>query len=235
MPWWKKSDGSLTDKKEEAVGEAQEFKPDDLKKDITESLSKEMKTFQEEQAKKLKPIEELAAAIKAEREDQKRKEEEVRKKAEKEEKPSFDEQFLVDPEGAINSKLTGVTQATMMLAAREAKREVLGEKEYYHGEFKTRVDELIASLPLAQQCNNVSIENCYKIAFAEKHKDIEEGKIKSRFSDMNMGNNGTGGHSGSGKGSENTDTLTAEEKAAAKALGFTEKEYADSKKEMVFV
>lgn len=234
MPWWKKSDGSLTDKKEEA-GVGEEFKPDDMKKEITESLSGEMKKFGEAQDKRLKPIEELAAAIKAEREDQKKKEEAAKKKTEDENKVTFEEQFLIDPEGAINSKLTGVTQATMILAAREAKRETLGEKEYYHGEFKTRVDELINSMPLKDQCNTTAIENCYKIAFAEKHQEITDGKIKSRFSDMNMGNNGTGGHSGSSKGSENTDTLTAEEKSAAKALGFTEKEYADSKKDMVFV
>lgn len=237
MPWFRKPDGEVKpgeEKKEEEI----EFKPEELKKDISTEFDNKLKTFGEEQDKKMKPLLDMAANIEN---DRKAREEKARKEAEKKDKDDnalTSEDFMLDPvaatQRAIKDGTSGLTKATMMLAARGNIRETLQDKEYYHGDFKAEVDTMIAHQSLENQCRPDVVENCYLVTLAKHMKDINEGKIKARTSGMSFETGGTGGHKPEGKEGEN-ETLTSDEKQAAAAMGIPEKEWIKSRRELTFV
>lgn len=231
MPWYKRPDGSMSgeDKNEDI-----EFKPEKLKEDITKDFGEKLTAMQTAQDEKMKPLLDMASQLAA---DRKEREEAAKKAAEKktsEDSTLTSEDFMLDPVDAIRRAQQPVAKATMMLAARMATKDTLEGKEYYHGEFKTQVDALVASMSLEQQMNPASIENCYKIAFADNYKAISEGKIKARTASSQFDSTGTGGHNGGDK-TDTFDTLTKEEEHMAKTFGMTNEQWAKSKKELEYV
>lgn len=231
MPWYRKPDGSMSD---ENKLEDIEFKPEKLKEDITKDFGEKLTAMQTAQDEKMKPLLDMATQLAADRAE---RAELARKAAEKkatENQELTSEDFLLDPIEAIRRAQQPVAKATMMLAARMATKDTLEGKEYYHGEFKTQVDALVASMSLEQQMNPASIENCYKIAFADNYKAITEGTIKARTSSSQFESSSTGGHSGSGK-TDSLDALTKEEEHMAKTFGMTNEQWAKSKKELEYV
>src|ERR1700692_2946691 len=137
-----------------------EFKPEQLEAKITENFTSALAKFREEQAEANKPLQEMAAAIMAERNERTAKAQ--REAAAKNAKDSevTAEDYLLDPEGATKRAMQPLARATMGLAAKEAKREALGDKEYYHGDIKSKVDAMIAQQPLESQTRADVIENC---------------------------------------------------------------------------
>jgi len=238
MPWWKKPSGELVDDKEKPEG-AVEFKPDDLKKDLESTIDNKLKTFTESITTGLKPMQEMAETVKKEREERERKEAEARRKTEAENQTDFETEFALDPAGATKKYVEQSGQkrdiALIALASRQVTADTLGTEEYYHGKVKTDTDKLIAALPPQFRCDPASIANCYKVAYMDNKKEIDEGKIKSRTSEMtSFGNNGTGAPSG-GDRKEADDKLSDDEKRVATMLGLSEKDYASSRKDMSFV
>ena len=237
MPWYRKSDGEVKpgdEKKDDDV----EFKPEKLKEDITKEFDTKFTEYQTKQDEKMKPLLDMASNIER---DRLAREEKARKESEKKDKDDnalTSEDFMLDPAGstkrAIAEGTAGLTKATLMLAARGNIRETLESKEYYHGDFKAKVDAMIASQSLEMQCRPDVIENCYKVIMADHMKDIQEGKIKARTSSATFDTGSTGGHKVEGKEGEN-ETLTADEKQAAAAMGINDKDWIKSRRELSFV
>ena len=142
--------------------------------------------------------------------------------------------WIDDPEGATRKLLQPTNQALLVMAARATKQDVLNEKEYYHGDFKSKVDALIAQQPLKNQCDVQAIENCYKVVLADHITEINEGKLKTRAQAAIFDSKGTGGHSGRGA-EEEEDVLTPQEEIIAGKFGMNKKEWAAARKEVQYV
>lgn len=237
MPWFRRSDGSMGVKDEKEGLEDVEFKPEKLKEDITKDFDTKFTEFQTKQDEKMKPLLDMAANIER---DRKEREETAKKAAEKKEREDnslTSEDFMLDPLGAtrraIQEGTQGVARATMMLAARGNIRETLEDKPYYHGEFKTKVDAMIANQSLDNQCRPDVVENCYKVILADHITEINEGKIKARTSGMSFEGGSTGGHKADN--TESAETLTADEEKAAAAMGIKKEDWIKSRRELSFV
>lgn len=232
MPWIRKSDGQMTATDETSLRDV-EFKPEEFRKELGTEIESKFGAFQTELTTRMKPMEELAAAIQLERTERVAAEKRAKERKEKDENEVTDEDFLLDPARAVENKMRGTNTAVMMLAARMAKQETLESKEYYHGDIKSKVDAMLSQQPLNQQTRADVIENCYKLVMYDHMKDIQEGKIKSRTSGTSFQNTGTGGHSA--KTGEDLETMTADEKQMAKNMGLTEKDWISSRKELTYV
>lgn len=238
MPWIRKSDGSMGE------GDANsdiEIKPEQLKKDITEhvdnKLAESFKTFGEANDAKLKPLLDMAASIAQDKAD---KAEAARKATEnknREDNQLTTEDFMLDPLDATRRAQAPLASAVKMLAARSAIRETFENVEsfpYYTGDVKAKVDAMIAQQPLDAQMRSDVISNCYKAVVHDHLKEIQEGKLKARGSAAMFDGGSSGGHTGK-SGESTTETLTEEEKAAAKVFGMSEADWSKSKRELSYV
>lgn len=237
--WRRASDGSMKpgdDDNKDGLEDI-EFKPEKLKEDITKDFETRFTTFQTSQDEKMKPLLDMAANIER---DRLAREDAAKKAAEKKAKDDnalTDEDFMLNPaeatRRAIAEGTSGVTRATMMLAARGNIRETLEDKPYYHGDVKAKIDKMIAMQSLENQCRPDVVENCYKAIVFDHMEDIKQGKIKERTSSANFEGNSTGGHKADS--SDTPETLTADEEKAASAMGIKKEDWIKSRRELSFV
>lgn len=234
MSFWKKNgDGSFTPADDKKLDDV-EFKPEVFKTE----LSTEFKTLLAEQETKhqetMKPLLDMAASINKDREDRAEAQRKAAETKRTEDSTITDEDFLLDPMGSVDKKLSGTNTAVRMLAARMAKQDTLGEKEYYHGEIKSKVDAMLAAQTLEAQMRPDVVENCYKLVMFDHMKDISDGKIKARNSAGTFEGGSTGAPSGTkSEGAE--ESMTAEEKLVASRMGVSEKDWISSRKELQYV
>ena len=229
--WVRRGDGSLGEGKDLSDIE---FKPEEFEKKLTTSFKTQLDEMQTKQNESMKPLLDMAASIAAEKTE---KVEAARVAAAKKTAETNEvtmEDFMLDPEDAMRRKLEPTNRALMMLAARGALREQMEDKEYYHGDMKSKIDALVSTLPLAQQTNAASIENCYKIVVYDHQKDITDGKIKARNTAAIFAGDSTGGHSGK-ESSDSGETLSADEKLVASRMGISDKDWISSRKELTYV
>jgi hypothetical protein len=215
-----------------------EFKPgefkDELGKDIDTKLAGKFEEFSTKQQEALKPMMDFFGEIKADRDKRKAAEEEAARRKTEENNELKDEDFLLDPAAAVKKMMSPTNRAIVQLAARTIKTDTLADKEYYYGDIKSKVDEMIAKEPLENQTNPAVIENCYKLVMFDHQQDIIDGKIKKRNTGPIFESFGAGGHGGK-SGEESEMTLSEDEKRAAKMFGMTESEWNKNKKEIGYV
>jgi phage I-like protein len=235
MAWFKRSDGALSPEDDRRKKDDIEIDPAKLKSELTEDFNKGFEKFQTEQDEKLKPVLEMAASLKADKEAREKAAKDAADKKTADDNKIDDTDWMLDPAAAVAASLKPTQNAVISLAARQARADLLGEKEYYYGELKTKIDQMITAQPLSAQMNPVTIENCYKLVLFDHQKDIAEGKIKSRNNAASFESNGTGGHGGKGKGDGDNEVMSAEEKHAASALGISEADWKSTRKEMSYV
>src|SRR6202166_836159 len=233
MSFWKKrADGSMEPADSNSLADI-EFKPEQLESKITENFTSALQKFREEQAEANKPLLEMAAAIQAERAERVASAQRVRDAKNQEDNQVSAEDYLLDPEAATRKQLQPVARATMMLAAKMAKQETLGEKEYYHGDIKSKIDAMLANQPLEPQTRADVIENCYKLVMFDHMDAVRDGKIKSRNTSTIFEGGSTGAHSAKTEG--DGETMTSEEKNIAKLMDISEKDWISSRKEIQYV
>lgn len=237
--WFRRKDGSMGAGKEQE--DSVEFKPEAFKKDMDESLDAKLKTLQEENDKKMKPLLDMATSIAEEKAEKAKKLKEAEDKKTKEENEISDEDWMLDPKGTaerlIAQRTQGTNTATLMLASRMALKETFEDAEqypYYTGDVKAKVDAMVDAQPLNTRHRSDVIQNCYKLVVFDHQKEIAEGKIKARNSAASLTSTGTGGPSGKG-GSGEDEALSNEEKFAAKSMGITEDDWKKSKRELTYV
>lgn len=234
MPdWFRRKDGQVVPGEDKNDLSDIEFKPEVLRKEIDTSIETKFAEFSTKQQETLKPVLEMAAAIQAERAE---KAELARKAAERkntEENEVTAEDFMLDPVGAMQKVNRSRDTATLMLAARMAAKDTLEDKEYYHGDIKSKVDQMVAAQPLENRIKPDVIENCYKLVMFDHMKDINEGKIKSKNNAASFESNGTGG--ANGKGTDTDESMSPDEKLVASRMGISEKDWIASRREMSYV
>ena len=149
------------------------------------------------------------------------------RKAKGEEKSPEDlaAELLSDPKKVIQESTNDLAQAVMQVRADSIRRQVFEDRssefEYYSGDIKKEVDTLIASQNLKFQNDPKALENAYHTVVGRKMKEINEGKIKSRFASSSS--------SSLNKGTEKKEDLefelTPEMLKAAKLTGMSPEDY----------
>jgi hypothetical protein len=212
----KQLEGAASKEEVKALG----TKFDELKASL-DSINKHFTTEAEE--KKAKLLEE-----------QRRKQTETQTQTEEE----LNELFLTDPVAATKKLLQMSSQpantALLTMRADSIRRETFEDADkfpYYTGDIKSEIDKLLENEPLTNRNNRATVEHAYFSVVGRHIKDINEGKLKSRFASTE-GNRGTSTGNVSGTHEDdNPKPLDDDGKKIAKMLGFTDEEYARMLKE----
>lgn len=93
--------------------------------------------------------------------------------------------LLSDPQKVIKESTAPLADALLQVRADQIRRQVFEDRssefEYYAGDIKKEVDSLISGQNLKFQNDPKALENAYHTVLGRKMKEINEGKIKSRF------------------------------------------------------
>lgn len=216
---------------EEEAGKAVEAKFTSLETKFDDGQKKTSETLGT-LADSVKRMNDRFAREDAERLKQQNKEREQNKPAAKTAEEEF-EALANNPGDYIREQTRGATQLAMITAGKQARAEVLGEKEYYHGEFKSKVDSLIEAEPnLAQRANPAFLNNCYKVILADHIEEIKKGELKTKahlhgFSDSSN----SGGRSRNSDETPVVEYRDAKSKHAAAMFGLEDKDIIAAAKE----
>lgn len=141
------------------------------------------------------------------------------------------EELLNDPAAFIANQVSGATRLTLLTHSKQVREEVLSGKEYYHGDFKKEVNDLIDSEPnLATRGMANFIMNCYKVALGNHISEIQEGKMQKSTAMHGFSDGGNGGGS---KGDEKPSVEYRDPKSrfAAAQLGLTDEDVVKAAKD----
>ena len=224
-PWWKR------DKPEEKKVE------DDLPESIKQQLSK-VDTIESKLGESTSKIDSIVAGLESVnayiKTQQTREEEATRARARQtqlDNEPSPEDlaaALLQDPQSAVNRMTSNQATAIMELRADNIRRETFedGEKfPYYSGEIKNEINNTIANQTLAFRQNPANLENVYYTVIGKRSKEINEGKLKTRFATPSGSSLSSGG-SDSDKGKIKIE-VTDDIRKAARLVGIKAEDYAD--------
>jgi len=172
------------------------------------------------------------------REDQERERHEAaeRSRRQQEENGQGEEEItnlmLTDPVAATKRLIKQTTdiqgQALLTMRADALRREIFDDQEkfpFYSGEIKSEIDKLLEGQTLQHRNDRGVIENAYYATLGRHQREIEDGKLKSRFA---AAESTRGTATGNMKGSEESAVkpLDDDGKKAARLLGFKDDDYA---------
>ena len=131
----------------------------------------------------------------------------------------------------VDRQFEVINRTAQQTSARELRRSIFEDAEnyeYYTGDVKRKVDEMLDREPLSSQNNSDVVRNAYKVVVFEHMKDIQDKKLRSRLSSTSaspiLSNQNTPDPNA-------LPTLNQEEKDFAKNMGISEADWAKSKKE----
>lgn len=103
-------------------------------------------------------------------------------------------QFAADPKGFVQNAITPAAKAGLLALSRQARQDVLGDKEYYTGEFKKKVNALIESgtNDYNQMSNPAYILNCYRLVLAEYLENDKLQELKKQRTLHDLEGSGSG-------------------------------------------
>jgi hypothetical protein len=223
MEWWKRE----PEKKPEP-------EPIVLPKEIEEKFAK-VDGLDSKLSEMLTGLTELSSTVKADREE---REAEKAARIAAQRKTEVDQSKLspedlaaamfADPEGTVNQLTKTQSAAILELTAQNVKRDLFENTEkfeFYTGELKADVDKLLANQPLSFRTNPANIENVYYTVLGRRSKEINEGKIKSRFASSTTSTSSKSTIEEEGK--KIKIDITDDVRKAAKLSGMTPEAYAD--------
>ncbi len=223
VPSWLKKE----DPKEEKV---------ELPKELKESIENSIKTTMSPIEEKLKGLDSLVAFAQEYKTD---KEKAIKDAADakaaaeakkvKEDKPSSEDlaaALLQDPEGTFRDLSKHQVEFMLSMRADQIKDQVFRDRAeefpYYSGEVKTEVDKILSEQTLKFKTDPNAVANVYYTVVGKKQKDINDGKIKSRFASAS--GSSTNGTVKSEDGEIKLE-MSAEMKRAAKLTGMSEEDF----------
>lgn len=210
---------------------------------LPDEINKKLDKLDKFDPEKLNTLDSLKTGMDAinlrfQKEDQEKEAEKQRKIAEgnrvkqEETDEQIQELMLTDPAAATQMLIKKQTDphanAILTLRADQIKREMFDDQykyQYYTGDFKTEVDKLLDAQPVAARNDRTVIEHAYYSTLGRKTKEIEEGKLKKRFSGSES-SRGTNGGNLSGKGNEEPLVITDDVRKLAAMFGEKPEEYA---------
>lgn len=227
LPWQRRANAQG----EEQGGEI-EF-PDELKTRLENAVDKS--TFDTKMDELRASLGTITARFQREDEERIRAAEQKRREAATPQamtKEQLEELMATDPVGAvqrlIKDQSEGSNNVLLAVRADNLRREVFEDTEkypFYTGDLKSEIDKLIEGQTLAARNDRSVIEHAYYSTLGKHHKELSEGKLKSRFASSDIGARTS---TGTVTPPSETDTLrpmTDEDKKAAKILGFSEQDY----------
>lgn len=126
-----------------------------------------------------------------------------------------------------------LNRTAQQTSARELRRSIFEDAEnyeYYTGDVKRKVDEMLDREPLQSQNSPDVIRNAYKVIVFEHMKDIQDKKLRSRLASVSAPT----AQSGQNQVDPNAlPELSAEEKTYASKMGIKLEDWAKSKKEYI--
>lgn len=232
MAWFRRGDGSFKpgDEKEEEV----EFKPEELKKEISTELTNKFGEFQTASDKKLEPLLEFVTTYNKDKEAHELAARQAKENKNKEDNELTEEDYLLDPIAATRRAMEPTQRALIAVTSRQLRKEILDEEPYYHTDIKSKVNTMIDNQPINVRTDPNVIKNCYKVVLFDYQKDIADGKIRAKNTSAIFEGGSTGAHGGKESG-EDTTSLTDEEKRTAKIFNMSEADWKKSKAELTYV
>jgi hypothetical protein len=227
MPKWPWEENKKEDEKVDLPKELQD-RFDSVKTDVTTEVTKKI----DERFASMTPVIDFVTQYKKDQEEARTaREEAARRKAEQDSSKTDEDlaaELLTNPRAVLSEINKPQTQLMLQLRADNIKREVFQDRAqdfpYYDGDVKKEVDQLLAKQSLQFQNDASSIENVYHTVVGKKMKEINEGKIKSRFA-------ASSSTSSSGPRSDDAEKksikVTPEIERAAKLTGLTTKDYVE--------
>lgn len=207
--------------------------PDDLKTKLDSAVSKaDFDTKLDELRASLSTI-----TTRFQREDETREREAAARRAKETQpvgltKEQLEEMMATDPVGAvqrlIKDQSEGSNNVLLTVRADSLRREVFEDTEkypFYAGELKQEIDKLIEGQTLAARNDRSVIDHAYYSTLGKHHKELSEGKLKSRFASSDTGSRTTTGRTPGDTEADTLRPMTEDDKKAARILGFKEEEY----------
>lgn len=152
-------------------------------------------------------------------------------------KEQIEELMATDPVSAVQRLIKDQSesgnQILLSVRADNLRREVFEDTEkypFYTGEMKAEIDKLLEAQTLLNRNDRSVIEHAYFSTLGKHHRELADGKLKSRFATSDTGSRTSTGRTPGGE-SEELRPMTEEDKKAAKILGFSETEYQKMLKE----
>jgi hypothetical protein len=170
--WGKDDDESSTDEIE--------IKPKEVKEKLDKIEGLETK-FTEFQTKSTATLDRMASYLDevAQAKEAARLADEARRTAPKTQPTKtaeeIQEEWINDPQGAAKQMLDPLMKANALTASRVMRRDMFDdgkEYEFYHGEFKKKVDNYIDSLQPGQMTDPAAIKNCYYLVLGQVKKRL---------------------------------------------------------------
>lgn len=234
MPWQRKAG-------ENGEGEVLEVQlPDEFKAKLDSAVSKS------DFDSKLSELQNSLASITSrfQREDEERaraasaKKQEESRASSKLSKEQIEELMATDPVGAVQRIVQDSSeshnQVLLSVRADSLRREVFEDSEkypYYTGDMKQEIDKLLEAQTLLARNDRSVIDHAYYSTVGKHHKELSEGKLKTRFASSDTGSRTSTGKVPGSEDSEALRPMTDDDKKAAKILGFSEAEYQKMLKE----
>lgn len=213
--------------------------PDELKAKLDSAVSKQ--DFDSKLSELQASLSTITSRFQREDEERQRREAIERQKATAPaalSKEQLEELMATDPVSAVQRLVKDQTdqsnQVLLQVRADNLRRETFDDAErfpYYSGEIKAEIDKLIEGQTLAARNDRSVIEHAYFSTIGKHHRELSEGKLKSRFAASDTGARTSTGRTPSEGEGEALRPMTDEDKKAARILGFKEEEYQKMLKE----
>lgn len=231
MAWFKQEEQPKPQKSQE------EFEID-LAKKVTESVASALpQTVGEvvkqyfEQDPTLTELRQTMAASRERQLEQQRRQSEQTSQTEQQRLAEARENMDDHTRTYVDRQFEVLNRTAQQTSARELRRSIFEDAEnyeYYTGDVKRKVDEMLDREPLQAQNTPDVIRNAYKVVVFEHMKDIQDKKLRSRLSSVSA--------PVSTPGQSQVDPnalpeLTDEEKLYAGKMGIKLEDWAKSKKE----
>lgn len=224
---------------EEGKEEQELVFPDEFKNKLDNAVSKaDLDSRLEELKTSLSSI-----TNRFQREDEARQREELARR-QKETQPQgisreqLEEMMATDPVGAVQrlvrDQSESSNQVLLSVRADNLRRETFEDVEkypYYTGEMKSEIDKLIENQTLAARNDRSVIEHAYFSTIGKHHRELSEGKLKSRFASGDTGARTTTGKAPGELEADALRPMTEDDRKAARILGFKDEEYQKMLKE----
>ena len=224
--------GWFKDSKEDPDNNQGEYKPEVMKADIDKSIEDRFNSFREENKQALNPLLEMATSWREQRDREQNERNAAARVERQNDYEVTDEMYITNPREAIDRATKPFREQTQALAAITMRNEILGGREYYTGELKQQIDQLVESQPLSQRANAALLDNAYYTIVGRNNQAISEGKVKKQMSAATFNGNS---NAPVDKESPENRVFDQEDQKYMKIFGLSAKDVAKAEQELGYV
>lgn len=196
FPWEKNKGEEEPEEKDFSTVLAEALKKQ--REELEASMANTVDAKLNDRFKSFEPVTSYVEEQKAQAEARRKAAEEEAKKGQELTDEELAERMQTNPREAFAYLNTQRDKTLLQLRADNIRKDTFSDAEkfpYYSGELKIEIDKLLASQPLENQNKVDVVENAYHVIVGRRMKEIQEGKLKSRFasSSASQGSSTTNG------------------------------------------